>query len=249
MTKAFGQTAGPAWRMPASRSSIRRLRAISRWRAPMAGLDQLQWRDLQFRRNPQGPRVARLPVPQPERYRGHRRRLARLGPEDFLPDARNVRAGDLGQPIAAPGPGPRPDRQEAAVLRGDCRSDPFRLRDQGVAGLARDAAPAEPGGNRPVFRLGLCAGAGHRLCRDPQAPACPLPDHRRGCGGQAVGAAACPLLAFAGTCRTMASPARRRAAPRARSAARGGGASQACFGCAARRISLRRDGSPLRLLR
>ena len=43
------------------------------------------------------------------------------GPEDLLAAARHVRAGDLGPAIAAPDPGARSGRQEAALLRSDHR--------------------------------------------------------------------------------------------------------------------------------
>ena len=86
---------------------------------------------------------ARLRVPQPQRQRGHRQWLARLGPSGCSPAARHVRAGDVGPAHPPPDPGARPARQEAALLRpgGSGRTAlSVRLRDQGGARLAGDAA-------------------------------------------------------------------------------------------------------------
>ena len=121
------------------------------------------------------------PLRHAQRHGGHRPRLraVRAGMRAALP--RHVRLRRLGPAAATPVPGPRPGRQEAAVLHRGGRPLLLRLGAAGAAGGSGSPPRARRHGHRRLPDLRLHPGPQDRLPGDPQAAAGPLPDAQPEC--------------------------------------------------------------------
>ena len=169
--------AGPASPMPGCRSSTRRRPAISRWRAPTGRCGSATMARSTISRRSGRSSSARLSVPQPQRHRGHRQRLACLGARIFsrlrgmfalaIWDRRSRRL-ILARDRIGKKPlyyAPTAERFYSAPRSRRCWPG------QGcrASRICRRSTAISPG---------LCAGAGDRFRRDPQAAGCSLSGRR-----------------------------------------------------------------------
>ena len=93
------------------------------------------------------------------RHRDHRAPLRGAWRSLLCRDARHVRAGLVGRTAETSAAGPRPPRQEAAVLLLGWPTPGVRLRDQSVVESGRAIEGDRSGGTLRLLLLSLCPGA------------------------------------------------------------------------------------------
>src|SRR5881392_3738248 len=157
-------------RLPAARDHRRRgRRAAARQRDGRRDRG-VQRRDLQPPRAARRARVARAPLPHPQRRRGAAAPLrgawARLRPRA----RRDVRPGAVGRAPRTARAGARPDGREAALPRHHRRRLPLRLGAEGPPRLGPRRTRAGLGSARRLPPHRLRAQPGERLRRHPEGP-------------------------------------------------------------------------------
>ncbi len=160
-------------RTPAARHRRRGGRAPADVDRRRRGMARLQRRDLQSRPGESRARAPRASLPHalghrddPASLAGRRRALRR-------PPLGHVRLRALGSPAAAALAGPRPARDQAALLCADGARAPLRLGDQGHPGGEPRPAALQRGDPARVPRDALRRRRGDVLPGDQEAPARP----------------------------------------------------------------------------